>query len=170
MKFNLLKEGIAAGICLSPDSEDRKGLIHVAGIFAGDVELVTSVRPQIEEELTDQPQVIVGTIGKSPLLLQLEKDGALETSELKGKRESFLVQLITYNNTEKLVIAGTETVSTLHGIYHLSKKIGVSPWVYWADVKPAHREELIFDENINFVSAIGEIPWFLYERRVAVPR
>ena len=127
MKFNLVKEGIAAGICLSPDSEDIKGLVHVAGIFAGDVELVTGVRPQIEEKLTDQPQVIAGTIGRSPVLQQMEKDGMLESSELKGKRESFLIQLVTYNNTEKLVIAGTETVSTLHGIYHLSKKIGVSP-------------------------------------------
>jgi hypothetical protein len=152
MKFNLVKEGTAAGICLPPDSEDIKGLVHVAGIFAGDVELVTGVKPRIEEKLTDQPQVIAGTIGRSPVLQQMEKDGMLESSELKGKRESFLIQLVTYNNTEKLVIAGTETVSTLHGIYHLSKKIGVSPWVYWADVKPAHRKELILDENINFVS------------------
>lgn len=80
MKFNLVKEGIAAGICLSPDSEDIKGLVHVAGIFAGDVELVTGVRPQIEEKLTDQPQVIAGTIGRSPVLQQMEKDGMLELS------------------------------------------------------------------------------------------
>ena len=40
MKFNLMNEGTVAGIYLSPDSEDIKGLVHVAGIFAGDVELV----------------------------------------------------------------------------------------------------------------------------------
>ena len=28
----------------------------------------------------------------------------------------------------------------------------MSPWVYWADVKPAVKKELIFDESVNFVS------------------
>ena len=28
MKFNLVKEGTAAGICLPPDSEDIKGLVR----------------------------------------------------------------------------------------------------------------------------------------------
>ncbi|MCF0187453.1 MAG: glycosyl hydrolase 115 family protein, partial [Bacteroidaceae bacterium] len=29
---------------------------------------------------------------------------------------------------------------------------GVSPWVYFADVKPAHKDEIIFDESIECVS------------------
>lgn len=151
MEFNLVK-GNAAGFYVSPDSEDYRGLTHVAKIFTGDVELVSGAKMQLDGELTDWPQVIAGTIGKSPVLDKLVSEGALDVSALRGKRESFLVQLISYKNTEKLVVAGTETVASLHGIYHLSKKIGVSPWVYWADVKPAVKKELIFDESVNFVS------------------
>lgn len=151
MNFNLVK-GEAAGFFISPDSADYKGLAHVAEIFTGDVEMVTGAAMQLDTELTERPQIIAGTIGKSPVLEQLISEGALDVSALAGKRESFLIQIISYNNTEKLVVAGTETVSALHGIYHISRKIGVSPWVYWADVKPAKRKELVFDDSVNFVS------------------
>ncbi len=151
MDFNLVK-GEAAGIYISPDSVDFRGLAHVAKIFAGDVELVSGTSVALETELTECPQIILGTLGKSPVLEQLIREKALDVSALAGKRESFLIQLITYNNTQKLVVAGTETVSALHGIYHISKKIGVSPWVYWADVKPAKQNEIVFDDSVNFVS------------------
>lgn len=152
MNFNLVKNGVAAGICVPPESADYKGLSHVAKIFTGDVKMVTGAQMQIDGGLTDKPQIVVGTIGKSPILETLEKEGGLDISVLAGKRESFLIQLVTYNGTEKMVVAGTETIATLHGIYHISKKMGVSPWVYWADVKPAEKEEIVFDDSINYVS------------------
>lgn len=152
MNFSLVKDGVAAGFYVSDDAADCKGIMHVAKIVAGDVELVTGIKPQIDNEWTDQPQIIAATIGKSEVLTQLASEGVIDLSELTGKRESFLIQLITYKNTEKLVIAGTETIATLHGMYHISKKIGVSPWVYWADVKPACRSEIVFDETICYRS------------------
>lgn len=151
MRFELVKAK-AAGLYIDRDSLDQKGLAHVAQRVAEDIELVSGVRPVVEEELTDQPQVIVGTIGKSPVLDQLAKEGVIDLSVLSGKRESYLIRAVMYRNTEKLVVAGTETVSTLHGMYHISEKIGVSPWVYWADVMPEKKKEIVFDEGIDFVS------------------
>lgn len=151
MKFNLVKEK-AAGIYVDKKAADHKGLLHVARIFIKDVELVTDAGMQLEEDVTSGPQILIGTLGSSPLISQLEKEGVLDLSDLRGKRESFLIRLISYQGTEKLVICGTETIATLFGIYHISRHIGVSPWVYWADVKPAKRKEIVLDESIDFIS------------------
>lgn len=151
MKFYLVKEK-AAGIYVDKEAADRRGLVHVARIFSKDVELVSDAAVALDEDVTGEPQVLVGTLGASPLMSRLEEEGVLDVSGLRGKRESFLVRLVSYQGTEKLVICGTETIATLFGIYHISRSIGVSPWVYWADVKPAKRKELVLDESVDFVS------------------
>ena len=43
-------------------------------------------------------------------------------------------------------------MSTLHGMYHISEKIGVSPWVYWGDAVPKKQPEIVFGEEIVFTS------------------
>lgn len=43
---------------------------------------------------------------------------------------------------EALVIAGSDPRGTAFGVFELSKRLGVSPWVYWADVAPARQESL----------------------------
>lgn len=151
MKFHLVK-GAAAGIYVDPVSVDYKGLVHVAKIFAEDVELVSGVSMGLDPTVTDRPQVIVGTKGGSPVVDRLIDEGVVDVSEIENGRERFCIQLIRYEGAEKLVVVGTETIATLFGIYHISREIGVSPWVYWADVKPAKQRELVFDESICFVS------------------
>ncbi len=151
MNFELVK-GQAAGIYVKESAKDRKGLSHVAQIIAGDVEMVTGVKPQMDSGMTAQPQILAGTVGSGSVVDELAAEGVLDLSPLAGKRESYLVKLVDVRGCTKLVVAGTETVSTLHGMYHISKQIGVSPWVYWADVKPERKQEIVFDEGINFVS------------------
>ena len=41
-----------------------------------------------------------------------------------------------------LVIAGSDKRGTIYGIYDLSEQIGVSPWYWWADVTPEHKDAL----------------------------
>ncbi|HEX8118536.1 MAG TPA: glycosyl hydrolase 115 family protein, partial [Pyrinomonadaceae bacterium] len=41
-----------------------------------------------------------------------------------------------------LVIVGSDRRGTAYGLYELSKAAGVSPWYWWADVAPAHRDSL----------------------------
>ena len=41
-----------------------------------------------------------------------------------------------------LVIAGSDRRRTAYGVYELSRRIGVSPWCWWADVIPAHRDAI----------------------------
>lgn len=151
MKFELVK-GTAAGIFVDEHASDYRGLLHVAKILTEDVKMVTGAQMQIDEAVTDGSQLIAGTIGSGSVVDRMIEEGALDASALEGKRESYLIQMLSYKGAQKLVIAGTETIATLFGMYHISKAIGVSPWVYWADVKPAKQSEIVFDESIDFVS------------------
>lgn len=149
MMFELVKEKKAAGIYIDPAAGDYAGLLHVAEKLQEDIRLVTGVRPSIDGELTDGYQIIPGTIGAHPLLDEMIAEGKLDVTAVQGKRESYAIRLA---EKQKMVIAGTETVSTLHGMYHISEKIGVSPWVYWGDAVPKKTEEIVFDEAVSFTS------------------
>lgn len=146
--FELVKGGKAAGIYVDEKASDYVGLSHVAKKLAEDVQMVTGVAPKQDEELTEEFQIVAGTLGQSPVVDGMVADGSLDVSAIQGKRESYALRLVG----KKLVVAGTETVSTLHGLYHISGQIGVSPWVYWGDARPKKQEELVFDEAIEFSS------------------
>lgn len=144
--FELVKAGKAAGIYVDKSSKDASGLLHVAEKISADIALVSGVRPSVDGTLTDGFQVVAGTLGKSPVIDEMEAEGRLDVTAIAGKRETYAIRLVG----KKLVVAGTETVATLHGMYHISEKIGVSPWVYWADVKPEPCDEIVFGEEIVF--------------------
>lgn len=82
--------------------------------------------------------IIVGTIGNSEAIDTLAESGAIDVSEIKDKWESFTVQ----ENGGNLIIAGSDKRGTIYGIYDFCEKIGVSPWKWWADVKPEKADEL----------------------------
>lgn len=147
--FELVKGKQAAGIYVDQNASDYAGLLHVAEKLQEDIRLVTGVEPAIDAECKDGYQIIAGTIGSSPVIDGMIETGKLDVSAIQGKRESYAIRLL---EDTKLVIAGTETVSTLHGMYHISEKIGVSPWVYWGDVMPKKRNEIQFGNDIVFSS------------------
>src|SRR5690606_7207941 len=41
-----------------------------------------------------------------------------------------------------LVVVGADRRGTAFGLYELSRRIGVSPWTWWADVPPPRRQQL----------------------------
>ncbi len=147
--FELAKDGQVATIYIDKGATDYKGLYHVAQKIQEDVKSVTGLTPQITSAMADGYTIIAGTIGENPTIDEMIASGVLDVSEIAGKRESFGIRLI---GDTKLIIAGTETVSTLHGMYHISSQIGVSPWVYWADVVPAKQDEILFDDTIDYSS------------------
>lgn len=147
--FELVKGTQAASLYIAKEADDFAGLSHVAEKLQQDIKLVTGVTPEITKTLSNGYQIIPGTIGKNPVIDEMIANGKLNVSQLDGKRESYALCLV---DGDKLVIAGTETVATLHGMYHISEKIGVSPWVYWGDAIPRKQAEIVWDDSIEFTS------------------
>jgi len=89
-----------------------------------------------------RPAIIVGTIGRSDLVDRLIASNQLDVSQIRGKWESYLSQVITDINNQPvgLAIVGSDMRGTIFGIYDISQQIGVSPWHYWADVAPKKRQ------------------------------
>lgn len=82
--------------------------------------------------------IIIGTLGHSGAIDTLSESNAIDTSGIKDKWESFTIQ----ENNGKIIIAGSDKRGTIYGIYDFCEKIGVSPWVWWADATPEKADEL----------------------------
>ncbi len=117
-----------------------------AGCLADDVEDVSGVKPQVSEAVpTGANVILIGTIGKSPVIDSLIAGGKLNVASIQGKWESFVIQ--TVDNPvagvgKALVIAGSDRRGAAFGAFDISEGLGVSPWVWWADVVPVAKSEL----------------------------
>ncbi|MPY52044.1 glycosyl hydrolase 115 family protein [Streptomyces acidicola] len=131
---------VGAPVVVSP--EDHPGVVRVAGDLRDDIERVTGVRPggSIAREA-----VLVGTIGRSPLIDGLITTGKLDVTGVRGKWETSLQTVVEHpmpGVERALVIAGSDPRGTIFGAYDVSYGIGVSPWYWWDDVPPVHRDEV----------------------------
>ena len=143
--FAIVQDGLAADLWV--DAGDFPGVLRAAGDLRKDVARVTGRTPAMAQAGTapGPNPVIIGTIGKSPIIDSLIRDGKLDVTAIAGRWESFLIQVVPDpmpGLTGALVIAGSDKRGTIYGIYDLSEQIGVSPWHWWADVPVEHKDAL----------------------------
>ncbi len=151
-KISLVASGEAAAIFIDPQAEDYAGLRRVADSFTEDIKLVTGIKPAIAAVagMLRGTVIIAGTVGNNSLIDELVQKGRLDVSEIENKRECFKIQVVEKPLPEvdkAVVVAGSDKRGTIYGIYHISELAGISPWVYWGDVLPERRKELLFSEN-----------------------
>lgn len=152
--FNLIYKNQTADIVIS--TNDFKVVTIAANEFALDVERVTGKKPPVKFDVRtlSKNAVIIGTLGKSKIIDELIQNRKLDVSMIQSKRETFLFVVVKnpFSNVENaLVIVGSDRRGTAFGVYELSQKIGVSPWVWWADVAPEYKQNLVIS-NGKFVS------------------
>lgn len=127
---------------------DFPGVLRVAKLFQADIGRVVGAQPELK--LEDNPSaktcVLIGTLGRSPLIDQLVESKRLDVSGITGQWETFLVESVDQplpGVDQALVIAGSDKRGTIYGMFDLSAQIGVSPWYWWADV-PARRQRDLY--------------------------
>ena len=142
--FPLVQDGRAAAIIT--DAEDFEVVQVAALALVRDILAVTSVTPALHQDIEAQsPAVIIGTVGHNRWIDQLVEAGTLDVTALAGQWETSLTTVVSspLEGTEQvLVIAGSDGRGTAFGVFELSRQMGVSPWRWWADVKPHHKEAL----------------------------
>src|SRR4029078_1899475 len=120
--------------------DECAGVRRAAGDFRADIERVSGVAPRLS--VSDAPggmPVIIGTLGKSPLIDRLLRTGKVAASAASGRWESYVLQVVDrqMDGVERaLVIAGSDKRGTIYGVYALPREIGVSPWSWCAAVAP----------------------------------
>ncbi|WP_078549776.1 glycosyl hydrolase 115 family protein [Litchfieldia alkalitelluris] len=139
------------------EKEAFTGVNKIAGKVMHDLELVFGYAPQVTTDRTKlgKTAVLYGTVDHSPMLQELEEKEIIDLSEVKGKREVYLFQVVNHPivGVEKaLVIAGSDKRGAIYGLFHLSELLGVSPLVDWADVKPQRKESFTLSEDLKYIS------------------
>ena len=143
--FRLSAAGKATTLFI--DSKDYPGVIRALKDLKTDIAKVTQAEPSIVyDQLPKQKEIlIVGTLGKSPVIDQLIQKKKLDVKDIAGKWEAFTIQTLEKplpGVDRALVIVGSDKRGTIFGIYDLSEKIGVSPWYWWADAAIEHKDAL----------------------------
>ncbi len=152
--FPIVTAAGAAEILVGQTDAD---VVHIAAnLLAGDIEQVSGVRPQVGNASAtsrgNRPVIVIGTLGHSAVLDELVAGGKLDVSPVRGKRESYLIATVENpapGVAQALVIAGSDRRGTAYGVFEVSQAIGVSPWAWWADVAPAHRDALVLAGTIT---------------------
>ena len=143
--FTLAAGGRSAPLVVS--ERDFPGVVRAARDLSADLGRVTGVAARVVTDSMPAASqvVIIGTLGKSPLIDRLVQEHKIDASIINEKWEAFVSQVVEKpmpGIDRALVIAGSDKRGTIYGIYDLSSEIGVSPWYWWADVPTAHRREL----------------------------
>lgn len=120
-------------IKLACDNAEEKVVQTALKLFIRDYQSVFSASAAVDAR---QGNIIVGTVGKSPLLKAVSAD----VSALTGKKQAFLLQVLPDG---KLLVTGSDSHGTAYGIMELSRLIGVSPWEWWADVTPEKKTSFV---------------------------
>lgn len=138
-----------------------KGVRRVIGKVSEDINKVLGITPEellvesFEDICTDSDNkdikgIYVATLdgGNSFPLTEDE----LET--LRGRREAYAFLLKTFPGVEEpiLVIVGSDKRGAIYGLFHLSELLGVLPWVNFADVRPAKKDEVTITDEDTLIS------------------
>lgn len=144
--FTLVENGAAAPIL--HDKGDAAVVGHTVEDLADDIQAVSGVRPRIADgsDAVSGNIVVIGTLGHNAIIDRLAAAGKFDASGLRGDWESYLIVTVRRplpGVENALLIVGSDRRGTAYGAFELSAAIGVSPWRWWADVAPAHRDRII---------------------------
>ena len=120
--FPLVAGGAAAPIVLPPDAPE---IVKIAARdLAGDIAAVSGTQPRVMD---------AASMEKHRPRVELVFD-----PDLADRWEAFRLSA----SSNVLTIAGSDRRGLAYGIYEVSRRIGVSPWRWWADVPAPRRAEL----------------------------
>lgn len=147
--FTVVSGQDAVQLFIDQYSEDYEGLKLVSECFAEDVKMVSDADLDIVADTAKLKGsvIIAGSVDNNMLIDKLVKEGKFSVDDIRGKWEVYKIDVVEnpFEGVDKaLVIAGSDKRGAMYGLFSISELMGVSPWVYWADVKPVHKDTVEF--------------------------
>lgn len=121
-------------------AEEDAALVEKMGVvLSEDIERVTGVKPVVETSGTasSKNEVVLATVEHLPASL------GVDVSDVRGRWERY--KIVTKGN--RLIIVGSDARGAAYGAFHVSERIGVSPWYWFADVPVQKKKTLDYKEN-----------------------
>lgn len=82
--------------------------------------------------------VVIGIPDSEPLFRSLLEQNQINYKDLSGRWEAYKIVIAA----DQLFVIGSDPRGTAYGILELSRRMGVTPWVWWADVVPEKKAEV----------------------------
>ncbi len=126
------------------DAADFPGVLRAARDLQGDLSAVAGSNTTLstDAKAAAATAIIVGTLGHSARVDRIVREKHIDVGDVAGRWEAYLLQVVEHPEpgiARALLIAGADKRGTIFGIYELSRRLGVSPWTWWADVPvPKH--------------------------------
>jgi len=135
--FLLTSATTETNIYVSPGDET---VVHKAAqMLADDIHAVSGGKTVVLT--TDKPKgksiVVAGTLEHNPLIDRLVKKGRLNVDGIRNGWEQWHIAVVDRPASgirQALVVVGSDRRGTAYGLLSLSRRIGVSPWTWWADL------------------------------------
>ena len=158
--MEIKKNGIQSNLTFYIEPSIHSGVKKIADKVRLDIQRVTDSLPEYGENLNalEGNLLIFAIADTSPVLQKLELEKKINLSDVRGKNEVFLFNVVENPFFElprinsAIVIAGSDKRGLIYGLFHLSELLGVSPFVDWLDIKPCKKDSVIIDKSLNFVS------------------
>ncbi len=119
------------------DAKDARLVATMAQTLAEDIQRVSGTKPRVSTAMQQGDIIILGTIGHSRYIKDVEA--------IRDKWECYDIR------TEKhsVTVSGSDARGLAYGVLHISEKIGVNPWYWWADIPVKRRDKVAYKENIT---------------------
>lgn len=155
------------------DPKDDKLVRKAVDMFTHDFAMVTGNSLGVIHKNKGGDLIVFGTIG-SAHIKALSRKGLIDLSPIENGFEQFIVRTLPAREKGKgnlVVIVGSDPRGAAYGLLTLSRKMGVSPWYWWADVPVEHHDEVYL--NADYISSrpsiryrgvfINDEDWGLFE-------
>lgn len=141
--FNLIKSGRPAAIYYNGESEVVRTALQM---YISDAQLVCDTKPRLTTTINGNSVVVASLSEKSDIEPVLKEYG-ITTTDIAGKWEAFKIIACHKGVQNHLFVIGSDPRGTAYGILELSRIIGVSPWVWWADAVPQKSYNIELAQN-----------------------
>lgn len=91
--------------------------------------------------------IIVGIPEDESIIKELVSKYKLDISGLTGKWEAYKIESVQIGDKSYLFVLGSDPRGVAYGVLELSRLIGVTPWIWWADVVPEKKSNVIFTSD-----------------------
>ena len=135
-------DGKEAVNCYVPKNVDPVVKI-AAEMFSADMQAVTGMKAMAAKQEKDAVIKIV-ELDKASFATKsaLRKQG-IPVDEVSQKIDGFHISI----KGNQIVVIGANGRGAAYGLLELSRKAGVSPWVWWGDVVPEKKQRLVIDDG-----------------------
>ena len=112
----------------------------MAQVLSDDIERVSGVKPAISNSAVKGATVVLTTVDQASKLVP-----DIKVSDLRGSWERY--RIVTRG--DQLIIIGSDARGLAYGVLHVSERIGVSPWYWFADVPVAKKSQIDYTEDFT---------------------